>query len=251
MKKKISQWFLKISKYSEELLDDLNKLNKWPNKVKVMQSDWIGKSVGAEIDFKIKKNKPDSIKIFTTRPDTIYGATFIAISPEHKITQELSLNNKSMKKFIEECRNINPDKIKKGFNTSLVAEHPFISNKTIPIFVANFVLTEYGLGAIFGCPAHDQRDLDFAREYKIDVIPVVKPEYFAENNFTVDKEAFTDNGVMINSDVLNGLKTNDAKEKIIDVIVEKKKLAAKKSTISLEIGGYPDRDSGVVNTCDL
>ena len=173
-KKKLSQWFLKISKYSNELLEDLDKLENWPNKVKIMQSNWIGKSVGVEIDFNVsEKNK--KIKVFTTRPDTIYGATFLALSSEHDLISEISKKNPGLQKFIKDCKNINPDKTKRGFNTNLSAEHPFIEGKKIPIFVANFVLKEYGLGAIFGCPAHDQRDLDFATEYNIDVIPVVKP----------------------------------------------------------------------------
>ena len=163
-KKKLSQWFLKISKYSDELLSGLDDLSNWPNKVKIMQSNWIGKSTGAEIDFKIS-NEDSFIRVFTTRPDTIFGATFIAISTEHELSELISKDNKKLRKFIEECNDINPEKFKKGFNTDLFVDHPFIENKKLPIFVANFVLKEYGLGAIFGCPAHDQRDLDFAIEY--------------------------------------------------------------------------------------
>ena len=123
-----------------------------------MQSNWIGKSIGAEIDFQISENET-KIKIFTTRPDTIYGATFLALSSEHELVTKISKNNDSLKKFIKDCENINPDKVKRGFDTGLFANHPFIKGKKLPIFVANFVLKEYGLGAIFGCPAHDQRDL--------------------------------------------------------------------------------------------
>ena len=203
-KKKLSQWFLKISKYSNELLDDLDKLENWPNKVKIMQSNWIGKSVGVEIDFNVsEKNK--KIKVFTTRPDTIYGATFLALSSEHDLVAEISKKNSDLQKFIKDCKNINPDKTKKGFNTNLFVEHPFIEGKKIPIFVANFVLKEYGLGAIFGCPAHDQRDLDFANEYNIDVIPVVKPINIKEHNFKIKNEAYVEDGTIINSEFLNGL----------------------------------------------
>ena len=183
-KKKLSQWFLKISKYSDELLNDLDKLNNWPNKVKVMQSNWIGKSIGAEIDFSLK-NRSNSIKVFTTRPDTIYGASFIALSPEHKLSLELSDENKLVKGFLEDCKKINSDKVKRGLNTGLIAKHPLIKNRYLPVFIANFVLTEYGLGAVFGCPAHDQRDLDFANEYNLEIIPVVKPKDNNSDNFSI------------------------------------------------------------------
>ncbi len=215
-KKKLSQWFLKISKYSEELLKDLDELEKWPNKVKIMQSNWIGKSIGAEIEFQVSDMK-QKIKIFTTRPDTIYGATFIALSAEHEISLDLSDKNLEIKKFIEECKTINSDKIKKGIKTGLFAKHPFIKNKKIPIFIANFVLTEYGLGAIFGCPAHDERDLEFAQQYGLDIITVVRP-IDDHDDFNVTNNAFTDNGVVINSEFLNGLETNNAKDLIISEI---------------------------------
>ena len=220
-KKKLSQWFLKISKYSDELLNDLDGLENWPNKVKMMQSNWIGKSVGAEIDFKIA-DKDSQITVFTTRPDTIYGATFLALSIEHDLIIELSKKNDVLKKFIEECKNLNSDKIKKGFNIDLFVEHPFIPGKNLPVFVANFVLKEYGLGAIFGCPAHDQRDLDFANEYNLDVIPVVKPNNILEDDFNIDVKAYEEDGIIINSDLLNGLNVKDAKEKIIKILLEKK-----------------------------
>ncbi len=234
-KKKLSQWFLKISKYSDELLRDLDNLENWPKKVKIMQSNWIGKSIGAEIDFLVSEGET-KIKIFTTRPDTIYGATFIALSSEHELVTKISKTNGSLKKFIKDCENINPDKIKRGFDTGLFANHPFIEGKKLPIFVANFVLKEYGLGAIFGCPAHDQRDLDFAREYNLDVIPVVKPTNISENNFKITTEAFTDDGIMINSPSINGLSINDAKDKIIENI-EKKKIGRRKVNFKLRDWG--------------
>ncbi len=234
-KKKLSQWFLKISKYSDELLKDLDNLENWPNKVKIMQSNWIGKSIGAEIDFHVSENET-KIKVFTTRPDTIYGATFLALSSEHELVNKISKNNDSLKKFIKDCENINPDKVKKGFDTGLFANHPFIEGKKIPIFVANFVLKEYGLGAIFGCPAHDQRDLDFAIEYNLDIIPVVKPANISEINFKITTEAFTDEGIMINSSSLNGLNINDAKNKIIENI-EKKKIGRRKVNFKLRDWG--------------
>ncbi len=220
-KKKLSQWFLKISKYSDELLSDLDKLPNWPNKVKIMQSNWIGKSIGAEIDFKIT-DREKKITIFTTRPDTIFGATFLALSPEHWLSKEISKNNQSLQKFIKECEVSNSEKNKRGFNINLFTDHPFIEGKKIPIYVANFVLTEYGLGAIFGCPAHDQRDLDFANEYGIDVIPVVKPINIDIKNYKITDNAYTEDGIIINSKFLNGLTVEAAKEKIINKIVNSK-----------------------------
>ena len=234
-KKKLSQWFLNISKYSDELLSDLDKLTNWPNKVKIMQSNWIGKSIGAEIDFKTL-NDEDYITVFTTRPDTIYGATFLAISAEHKLAKKISKQNKELMKFIEECKNLNSEKVKKGFETGLFVKHPFIEDKKLPVYIANFVLTEYGLGAIFGCPAHDQRDLDFANEYKIEIIPVVKPLNFNETNFKIDKTAITEDGILINSDFLNGLSVKDAKEAVINKI-EKAKIGRKKINYKLRDWG--------------
>ena len=235
-KKKLSQWFLKISKYSEELLNDLDKLQNWPNKVKVMQSNWIGKSVGAEINFSLS-NREDEIKIFTTRPDTIYGATFIALSPEHELTKEISVQNNALKKFVDECKSLNPEKKKIGFDTGLFVDHPLIAEKKLPVFVANFILTEYGLGAIYGCPAHDQRDLDFAKKYNLEIIPVVAPSKEKINNFEIKETAFIDDGISINSESLNGLKTNEAKEKIFKILKEKK--------IGIKKINYKLRDWGI------
>ena len=230
-KKNLSQWFLKISNYSDELLSDLENLENWPNKVKIMQSNWIGKSTGAEIKFNIS-NKESNITIFTTRPDTIFGATFLALSVDHELVIKISKNNRALVKFINDCKKINSEKIKKGFNTGLTVEHPFIKGKKLPIFVANFVLKEYGLGAIFGCPAHDQRDLDFANEYKLDVIPVVKPNNISDKEFKIKNIAYTENGKMINSSFLDGLDIESAKKKIIAEI-EKKKIGKKKINFKL------------------
>ena len=234
-KKKLSQWFLKISKYSDELLKDLDSLKNWPNKVKTMQSNWIGKSVGAEIDFKVSE-KEMKITVFTTRPDTIFGATFLALSIEHELTVEISKKNKDLQSFIKDCKNLNSEKNKRGFDTTLLVDHPFLKGKKLPVFVANFVLHEYGLGAIFGCPAHDQRDLDFAKEYNIDVIPVVKPTDIKEENFVIHDEAYTDDGVMINSNFINGLKIDEAKNKIIDKL-ENNQLGRRKVNFKLRDWG--------------
>tara|TARA_Y100001970_G_scaffold138491_1_gene170392 strand:+ start:1128 stop:3656 length:2529 start_codon:yes stop_codon:yes gene_type:complete len=238
-RKKLSQWFFNITKFSEDLLTGLDKLNHWPDKVKLMQKNWIGKSIGCEIDFEIEDNS-NKIKIFTTRPDTIFGATFIAISVDHPLALEFQ-DNKEFNKFKNSCLKMgtteealaNAEKI--GFKTGLNVFHPFVSKKKIPIYIANFVLMDYGTGAIFGCPAHDQRDLDFAKKYNLNIIQVV-----SENQKKIDykktNEAFIDDGVLINSDFLDGLSVSDAKNKIIKEI-EKKKIGQKKISYRLKDWG--------------
>ena len=242
-KKYLSQWFLKTSKYSNELLTELDNLNEWPDKVKTMQKNWIGKSEGAEIDFDLinQEYKGYKIKIYTTRPDTIFGATFIAISCQHPLVKKLVKKNDKIKKFIKECELSNSEKDKIGFNTEIKAEHP-INKKVIPVYIANFVLMDYGLGAIFGCPAHDQRDLDFANKYDLDVIKVVESE--KESNQIVDV-ATTGDGSLINSDFLNGLNVESAKKKILEFI-QLNGLGSKKSTINLKTGGFRGKDIGGV-----
>ena len=233
-KKFLSQWFLKTSKYSNELLNELDNLDGWPDKVKTMQKNWIGKSEGAEINFSLtnKEHKGFKIKIYTTRPDTIFGATFIAISCQHPLVEELIKTNDKIKKFIKECEQSNSEKDKLGFNTILKAEHP-ITKKTIPVYIANFVLMDYGLGAIFGCPAHDQRDLDFANKYNLDVIKVVENK---KENTQITNMATTGDGTLINSDFLNGLNVDDAKKKILEFI-ETSGLGSKKINYKLRDWG--------------
>ncbi len=231
-RKKLSQWFFNISKFSNELLNDLEKLPGWPEKVKLMQKNWIGKSIGCELNFKIVGNKKH-LSIFTTRPDTIFGASFIAVSVDHEICKGFK-QKPDFEKFKDHCSKIgtteealaNAEKL--GYNTNLFAEHPFIKDKKIPIYVANFVLMDYGNGAIFGCPAHDQRDFDFAKKYKLPIIRVVSNEKKFDNNKEM-LEAFVGDGKMVNSEFLNGLTVNDAKIKIIDTIVKKK--IGKKQTL--------------------
>ncbi len=216
-KKYLSQWFLKTSKYSEELLNELDNLGEWPNKVKIMQQNWIGKSVGAEINFKIKNNNLNSnfIKIFTTRPDTLFGATFVAISPEHPLVKEISVQNSNIEIFLKKCEKSNSEKEKLGLDTQLKVEHPVTKN-LLPVFIANFVLMDYGLGAIFGCPAHDQRDLEFAQKFKLQIIKVVEP---SEKQISPTfKEAYTGDGLIVNSDFLNGLSIDLAKTKMIEFL---------------------------------
>ena len=233
-KKYLSQWFLKTSKYSNELLTELDNLGEWPDKVKTMQKNWIGKSEGAEINFSLinQEFKGYKIKIYTTRPDTIFGATFIAISCQHPLVEKLTNSNDKIKKFIKKCELSNSEKDKLGFNTEIKAEHP-ITKKMIPVYIANFVLMDYGLGAIFGCPAHDQRDLDFANKYNLDVIKVVENE--KENTQIIDL-ATTGDGTLINSDFLNGLNVEKAKEKILEFI-ESSGLGSKKTNYKLKDWG--------------
>ena len=215
-KKNLSQWFLKTSKYSEELLAGLDSLDMWPQKVKTMQSNWIGKSEGVEISFSIIDNNVSNdsfIKIYTTRPDTIFGATFIAISPDHNLAKKISEKDINAKKFINQLQKIDSDKSKIGYKTNVFVKHPFLE-KEIPVFIANFVLMEYGLGAIFGCPAHDQRDLDFAQKYNLEIIQVVEKKS-ANKKLQIKKEAMLENGVMINSEFLNGLDNEKAKKEVL------------------------------------
>ena len=234
-RKKLSQWFFNITKFAEPLLNDLEKLDGWPEKVKLMQKNWIGKSFGCEINFKIIE-KTENIKVFTTRPDTIFGASFIALSSDHPLSKNFS-SNKSFIKFKNESDKTgtteealaNANKI--GFNTNLFVQHPFIKTKKIPIYFANFVLMDYGTGAIFGCPAHDQRDFDFAEKYELEIIKVVSDE----KNERL-KQAYTGDGKIINSDFLNGLNIKEAKEKIINKI-EKMNIGKRKTLYRLKDWG--------------
>ena len=238
-RKKLSQWFFNITKFSNELLKDLDNLPGWPEKVKLMQKNWIGKSIGCELDFKITSlNK--NLRIFTTRPDTIFGASFIAISVDHEICKNLK-DDREFKKFKDSCSKIgtteealaNAEKL--GFNTNLFADHPFLKNKKLPIYVSNFVLMDYGNGAIFGCPAHDQRDFDFAKKYKLPIIRVVSDKNNPDSGDKM-KEAFTGEGKIINSDFLNGLNIDSAKKVIIEK-VEKNKIGKKQTLFRLKDWG--------------
>ena len=236
-RKKLSQWFFNISKFSNELLEDLSLLTEWPDKVKLMQKNWIGKSVGCEIDFKVEGE--EKVKIFTTRPDTIFGATFLAVSVDHPLCKGLN-KREDFKKFKVKASQVgtteeaiaNAEKL--GFDTGFRAKHPFIKKKIIPIYVANFILMDYGTGAIFGCPAHDQRDYDFAKKYNVEIIQVVKPKDKKENN--INGKAFDGDGELINSQFLNGLNIDQAKEKIIHEI-EKRKIGMKKTSFRLKDWG--------------
>ncbi|MEK9717369.1 MAG: leucine--tRNA ligase, partial [Pelagibacteraceae bacterium] len=242
VQKKLSQWFFKITAFADDLDHSLNALNEWPEKVKIMQKNWIGKSIGCELIFNIKDKKQNhKITIFTTRPDTIFGASFLALSVDHPLAKEYEKNDE-FNKFKEECyKTGNTDEAiakteKLGFKSNYLADHPFIKNKTLPVFFANFVLMDYGSGAIFGCPAHDQRDLDFANKYKLEVTPVILPKNEDEKTFTIKSEAYVGDGVIINSEFLNGLDVEKGKINIIKKI-EDQKIGKAKTTYRLRDWG--------------
>ena len=221
--KELTQWFFKISQSADDLLDSLDKLKRWPEKVRLMQRNWIGKSVGAKVRFEISQTpltNSTEIEVFTTRPDTLFGASFMAISADHPLSLELAEKNSELAAFNQECRRIGTsvieiDKAEKlGMVTGLEVNHPFIPGKRIPVYVANFVLMDYGTGALFGCPAHDQRDLDFARAYDLEVTPVVAPNDGSDP--AIADIAYVGDGKMINSQFLNGMDENEAFNNVVD-----------------------------------
>jgi leucyl-tRNA synthetase len=222
--RELTQWFLKITDFSEDLLDSLDGLDRWPEKVRLMQKNWIGRSEGLKVRFAID-NAPESagsreIEVFTTRPDTLFGAKFIALSPDHEIAKQASIGNPALAEFIAECARMGTSAAsietaeKRGFDTGLRVAHPFDPSWKLPVYVANFVLIEYGTGAIFGCPAHDQRDLDFTNAYGLGCTPVVCPEGQDPATFVVDKVAYDGDGKMINSRFLDGMTIDAAKAEV-------------------------------------
>ena len=240
-RKKLNQWFFNISKFSEELLQGLEGLKNWPNKVKVMQKNWIGKSFGCEVEFKIESNKPiESIKCYTTRPDTLFGLSFLALSVDHPLAKHYE-DDKKFQEFKKECSKTGTTEEsiasaeKLGFKTDLISINPLDKDMKVPVYFANFVLMDYGLGAVFGCPAHDQRDLDFAKKYNLKIIPVVKPK--KDKEFQINKEAYTGDGYLYNSKFLNNLKVPS--ESIIKTIefLEKNNLGRKKTNYRLKDWG--------------
>ena len=242
--KKLSQWFFKITDYADNLLKALDKMSGWPEKVRTMQKNWIGKSFGCEIEFeistKLNELNEEKLRIFTTRPDTIFGATFCALSPFHPLVDKLIKTNQSLNDQVNELRSqkISEESIarneKVGIQTELFIKHPFIENKLLPVFIANFILMDYGSGAIYGCPAHDQRDLDFANKYNLEVIQVIDSADNSEFDF---KNAYTGNGKLMNSQFLNDLSVEEAKEQIIKKI--------EKLNIGKKTTNYRLRDWGV------
>ena len=243
-RKKLNQWFFKITQFSEELLKNLDNLEEWPNKVKIMQKNWIGKSFGCEIDFKIESlenSEIKKIKCFTTRPDTLFGMSFLAVSVDHPISKYYEKDEKFLK-FKKECSGIgtteesiaNAEKI--GFKTNLTAINPLDNKIKVPVYFANFVLMDYGFGAVFGCPAHDQRDFDFAKKYNLKITTVVTPD-IKNQNFQVTDEAYTGPGYIINSFFLNNLKSpKDSIKKSIEYL-EKEELGQKKINYRLKDWG--------------
>ena len=241
-RKKLNQWFFKISHFSEDLLSDLNQLENWPEKVKTMQKNWIGKSYGCEIDFKINgSEKINSIKCYTTRPDTLFGFSFLALSVDHPFSKHYE-HDPNFIKFKESCSKTGTTEEsiaqaeKIGFKTNLLATNPLDQNDKVPVFFANFVLMDYGFGAVFGCPAHDQRDFDFAKKYNLKIKTVVKPKN-KNNDFTVESEPHTGPGIMINSKFLNGLSAPE--ESISNTIefLEKNNLGNRKINYRLKDWG--------------
>ena len=241
-RKKLNQWFFNITNFSSELLDSLEKLSKWPNKVKVMQKNWIGKSFGCEVNFSIKSTLPiKTVKCFTTRPDTLFGFSFLALSIDHPLS-DFFKKDEGFIKFKNECAKTgtteesiaNAEKI--GFKTNIKAINPLDVTKEVPVYFANFVLMDYGFGAVFGCPAHDQRDLDFALKYKLKVLPVVCPPN-ENDNFKITKEAYTGPGKIFNSQFLNGLNCPD--ESILKTIeiLEERKIGKQKINFRLKDWG--------------
>ena len=241
-RKKLNQWFFNISKFSEELLNDLNDLDEWPNKVKTMQKNWIGKSFGCEINFKIDGNKDImDIKCFTTRPDTLFGFSFLAVSVDHPLSKFYE-NNKDFIDFKKKCLTTGTTEEsiaqaeKIGFKTNLAAINPLDGSIKVPVYFANFVLMDYGFGAVFGCPAHDQRDLDFALKYNLKINTVVKPQD-ENNNFKVTDEAYTGPGIIFNSKFLDGLIVPEQSISETIKILEQKKLGEKKINFRLKDWG--------------
>jgi len=224
-KRLLSQWFLKITEYSDDLLAALETLERWPDKVRLMQQNWIGRSEGARVNFKLK-GREDRLDVFTTRPDTLFGASFCAVAANHPLAQEMAVKDPALQTFVAECNRMSTSEEaietaeKLGHDTGLKALHPFIDGRELPVYVANFVLMEYGSGAIFGCPAHDQRDLDFARKYGLPVVPVVAPKDANPAKVEIGDTAFVDDGVIINSDFLDGLDVTAGKRAAIDRLVD-------------------------------
>src|SRR5689334_6258459 len=224
------EWVFKITDYAQDLLDALQKLERWPEKVRLMQANWIGRSEGLLISFETIDSPKghELIEVFTTRPDTLFGASFIAIAPDHPLAKAVAQTNPGAQAFIEECHHHGTSAAeletqeKKGFDTGLRVRHPVIEGGELPVYIANFILMEYGTGAIFGCPAHDQRDLEFARSQGLPVIPVVLPKDQDPAQFVIGEEAYSGDGTMINSGFLDGLDVAAAKEKMADVLSAKR-----------------------------
>jgi leucyl-tRNA synthetase len=222
--RELTQWFFKVSSYASELLLALDGLDRWPDKVRLMQRNWIGRSEGLSIRFALERaSAPEGVgevEIYTTRHDTLFGAKFIAVSPDHPLASKIALRDRKLASFVEECHKIGTAQEaieraeKRGYDTGVRAVHPFDPGWTLPVFVANFVLMDYGTGAIFGCPAHDQRDLDFVHGVGLGVTPVVCPPDVDPESFVIGDTAYLEDGVLINSRFLDGMSVPQAKEEV-------------------------------------
>ena len=226
-RRQLSQWFLKITEYADDLLAAIDGLDRWPDRVRLMQANWIGKSEGAEVTFSLTDPAPDGssgITVFTTRPDTLYGASFIAIAANHPLAVSIAGTDRKAEEFLAECASLGTSEAavetaeKRGYNTGLKVQHPLVEGHHLPVYIANFVLMEYGTGAIFGCPAHDQRDLDFANAYDLPVLPVVLPDGEDPADFTVSDTAYTGPGRLFNSADWDGLSVEDGKRTAISAL---------------------------------
>jgi leucyl-tRNA synthetase len=227
-KRKLTQWFLRITDYADALIDGLKTLDRWPEKVRIMQENWIGRSKGLRFTFKFDGDVPaghaDGLQVYTTRPDTLFGASFVGIAPEHPLAEQLAAADPAVAAFVAECRKGGTSEAdiegaeKLGRDTGLRVVHPLDPSKTLPVWIANFILMDYGTGAIFACPAHDQRDLDFARKYDLPVLPVVLPPGEDAASFQVDKEAYVGPGTIFNSEFLDGLDIEAAKTEAVNRI---------------------------------
>ncbi len=217
-RRKFAQWFFRITNFADDLLAALDHLERWPEKVRLMQKNWIGRSEGLRFGFELSDG--EILDVFSTRPDTLFGASFVALSPDHPLTEQLSLRDPHLARFVAECRQLGTAEEtietaeKLGFDSGLTAAHPFDGSWRLPVYVANFVLMAYGTGAIFGCPAHDQRDLDFARKYQLPVLPVVIPDGVDPASFTIADAAYLGPGRLANSRFLDGLDVASASAEV-------------------------------------
>ena len=226
------EWVFKITDYAQDLLDALGTLDRWPDKVRLMQTNWIGRSEGLLVRFEMAREAvgpagQDVMEVFTTRPDTLFGASLLGLALDHPLSKAIAGRDAKAAEFIAECQHHGPSTAeietqeKKGYDTGLRVKHPVIEGAELPVYIANFILMEYGTGAIFGCPAHDQRDLEFARAYGLPVVPVVLPPGADVRTFAIGDEAYTGDGTLINSAFLDGLSVEDAKEKIAEYLTKK------------------------------
>jgi leucyl-tRNA synthetase len=222
--RELTQWFFRITRFSDDLLDALGTLYKWPEKVRLMQANWIGRSEGLMVRWALVPGTAPKgqkeLEVYTTRPDTLFGASFMAIAPDHPLALAAAAKDPKLAAFCAECRRMGTSVAaletaeKEGYDTGIRVVHPFDPEWQLPVYVANFILMDYGTGAIFGCPSGDQRDLEFARKYGLPVVPVVMPKGADAATFAIGDTAYADDGVMINSRFLDGLDTGAAFEEV-------------------------------------